>query len=307
MLNKIFEKIESAKSIVILTHQNPDIDAVSSSHALGMLIGKKADIIIPTYPENFSFLPNINMLKKSSNKNYDLAIALDCANIKRLTGYEEYFKKAQYTVITDHHVTNEKFAKLNYVVELAPACAQILADIFMTRNITITKDIATCLLAGIISDTAGLTERNVTSKTFNIISNLVSKGANYKETYKNIMNSCTMEQVKLKKLIWNRLYILNGNIAVSYLKKEDILGIDSIDHKYLIKEYQNICNIDVAILFIEHENVVKVSFRSEKVDVLSICKKFGGGGHRNSAGCSIQDNLKNVKVKICNEVIREIS
>lgn len=302
MLNNIFEEINRAKSIVILTHQNPDIDAVASSLALMMFLGDKADVIIPTFPNTFSFLPNIDKIKKKSDKKYDLAIALDCADKKRLIGYDEYFKNATKTIIIDHHVTNERFADINYVVELAPACAQILTYIMLEKAGSICENIATCLLAGIISDTKGLTERNITSMTFRMISYLVSNGALYKEVYKNVLESCSIEQFRLKQLVVSRVEILNNNIAVSYLTKKDILGIDIVDHKYLIKEYQNICGIDITVLFIEYEKFVKVSLRSDSVDVLKICKKFKGGGHVNSAGFMIYDSLKNAKGKIISEL-----
>lgn len=303
MLNNIFEEINEAKSIVILTHQNPDIDAVASSLALKIFLGEKADVIIPTFPKTFSFLPHIDEIEKSSDKKYDLAIALDCADKRRLVGYDKYFKTASKTIIIDHHVTNERFADINYVVELSPACTQILTYIMLEKVGLICEDIATCLLAGIISDTKGLTERNITSMTFRMISYLVSNGAFYKEVYRSVMESCSVEQFRLKQLVISRVEILNNNIAVSYLTKNDILGIDIVDHKYLIKEYQNICGIDITALFIEYEKFVKVSLRSENVDVLKICKKFRGGGHINSAGFIIYDSLKNVKRKIITELM----
>lgn len=300
MLNNIFDEIKKANAIVILTHQYPDGDAISSCLALKLWIGKKADVVIPSFPESFSFLPYSEIIKKESREEYDLAIALDCANAKRLVGYDEYFRKAKQTVVIDHHITNERFANYNFVDAKAPACTQILASIFDEEKIT--KDIATCLLAGIISDTSGLLERNITSDTFSLVAVLASKGADYKAIHASLMQNCTREQFRLKQLVISRV-VLKDNIAMSYLTETDILGSDTIDHKYLLKEYQYIDGIDVIILFIEYSNGIKVSLRSEKVDVLQICKKFNGGGHKNSAGCIIQDTLENVKNKILKELI----
>lgn len=80
MLNNILNEMKKANAIVILTHQFPDGDAISSSIALKMLLGDKADIVIPSFPESFTFLPGSDVIKKASDKKYDLAIALDCAN-----------------------------------------------------------------------------------------------------------------------------------------------------------------------------------------------------------------------------------
>ena len=300
MLINIFAEIRKANAIVILTHQYPDGDAISSCLALKLWIGEKADIVIPSFPESFSFLPHIEMIKKESKKEYDLAIALDCANTKRLIGYDEYFRKAKKTVVIDHHITNEKYADYNFVDAKAPACTQILASICDEEKIT--KDIASCLLAGIISDTSGLLERNITSKTFSLIAMLSSKGADYKKIHASLMQNCTKEQFRLKQIVISRV-ILKDSIAMSYLTEDDILGNETVDHKYLLKEYQYIDGIEVVILFIEYSNGIKVSLRSEKVDVLRICKKFNGGGHKNSAGCIIQDTLANAKNKILRELI----
>lgn len=302
MLNNIFNEIEKANAIVILTHQFPDGDAVSSCLAFGILLKGKADIIIPSFPKNFLFLPFSDTIKGRSDKEYDLAIALDCADTKRLVGYEEYFKKAKKTIVIDHHITSEFYGTLSYVDATVPACTQILTDIFRTKDYKINKDIAICLLTGIISDTCGFTERKITANTFEIVSYLVGVGADYKEIYTNIMERCNEGQFKLKQMVVSRVEIVK-NIATSYLTKEDIFGYDTIDHKYLLKEYQNIEGVDVIVLFIEYPDVIKVSLRSENINVLSICKKFNGGGHKNSAGCVIMDTLENVKKKILKELI----
>lgn len=302
MLNNIFREIKRAKSVVILTHSNPDGDGISCCLAMEIFLNGKADVIIPTYPETYSFLPHSDRIKKSSDKEYEVAIAFDCATRKRLVGYEEYFKKAKRTIAIDHHNGNENFADFNYVFPEAPACSQILATIFRNRDDCIGVEIATCLLAGIISDTSGLSERNVTKKTFDIVSYLYDKGGNYKEVYSRIMNSYTKEQFKLKQLVVSRVSIV-GDIAMSYLKKEEITNVEMVDHKSLVREYQHISNVKVSILFIEYDDFVKVSLRSSEIDVLEICKNFDGGGHKNSAGCTIYDTLENADEKILSMLV----
>ncbi|MDO4283102.1 MAG: bifunctional oligoribonuclease/PAP phosphatase NrnA [Clostridia bacterium] len=300
MLNNILNEMKKANAIVILTHQFPDGDAISSSIALKMLLGDKADIVIPSFPESFTFLPGSDVIKKASDKKYDLAIALDCANLIRLMGHEEYFKKAKRTIAIDHHVTNENFAKYNFVDASSPSCTQILAEIFRDRE-PISKDVATCLLAGIVSDTSAFIERNVTAKTFEIVSFLTSRGADYQYVYENLMQHCTKDQFRLKQLIVSRV-VINKKVAMSYLTKEDVFSGTAIDHKYLLSEYQYIDGVEVVVLFIEYENAVKVSLRSRNTDILNICKKFDGGGHKTSAGCVIPGTLENAKAKILKEL-----
>lgn len=249
MLNNIFREIKKAKSIVILTHSNPDGDAISCCLAMEIFLKGKADVIIPKYTQTYTFLQHTDKILKSSYKEYDEAIANNCATRRRLSGYDDYLIKAKKTIAIDHHNGNENFADFNYVLPDMPACSQILATIFRDRDECIGVEIATCLLAGIISDTAGLTERNISKKTFDVISYLYDKGGNYKKVYSKVMNSYTNEQFKLKQLVISRVNI-EGEVAMSYLRKEDIANVEMVDHKSLIKEYQHISGVKVAALFI---------------------------------------------------------
>ena len=169
-LDKILEEINKADSIVILTHENPDGDAIGSSLAMYNILkacGKNPDIIIPEFSKIFNFLPGISEIKKESSvKEYDLAISLDCPTIKRLNGFANYFENAKSKVVIDHHGTNTMFGDLNYVNPDAPACAQILIVMFEYFGFEITKDIANCIIKGIIKDTEGFAYLGQTAKTF---------------------------------------------------------------------------------------------------------------------------------------------
>ncbi len=156
-LDNILEEIKKAKSIVILTHENPDGDAVGSTlamyEALKQLGKENVDVIIPEYPRTYKFLPNVDIVKKEETKNYDLAIALDCATIKMLNGWSNYFEDAKVKIVIDHHGTNTMYGDLNYVNPDSPACTQILLTMFEYFGVEITSDIGKCILTGIITDT----------------------------------------------------------------------------------------------------------------------------------------------------------
>ena len=158
-LDNILEEINKAESIVILTHENPDGDAVGSSLALYNALkdyGKNPDVIIPEYSRCFEFLPGCENIKKQSDiKSYDLAIALDSATMKMLNGYSKYFEDAKSKIVIDHHGTNTMYGDFNFVNPDAPACSQILIILLQYFNIEITKEIGTCILTGIITDTGG--------------------------------------------------------------------------------------------------------------------------------------------------------
>ena len=131
-LDSIINEINNAKTLVILTHMNPDGDAIGSSLALYcslLKLKKDVDVIVPEHSSIYNFLPRINDLKKEPTKEqYDIAIALDCGDIKRLNGFSESFENAKCKISIDHHEINTMFADYNFVNPASPACAQILIE-----------------------------------------------------------------------------------------------------------------------------------------------------------------------------------
>ncbi len=310
-LDEILEEIKVANSIVILTHESPDGDAIGSSLATKFMVeslNKKADVIIPEYSRLFNFLPGANEIKKESDVNeYDLAISVDCADIKRLSK-REYFDNAKTTVVIDHHGSNNMYGDLNYVNPVSPACCEILVGIYGYFNITITKDIGTCLLTGIITDTGGFRHSGIESETFEFTADLIRIGVDVPDIYKRVMKTKTIPSFELTKRAIDRLEILeNGRVTFTYITSadEDETGAEVGDHEGLVEIGMEIENVQVSIFIRQknNEDIYKVSMRSiNKINVSDICILFGGGGHPCAAGCAIQGNVDQVKEKIINAV-----
>ena len=299
-LDKISEEINKAQSIAILTHESPDGDAIGSSLAMLLALkqlGKTADLIIPEVPRTFNFLPGVNEIKnESSISNYDLVFALDCADLKRLNGYGKIFEDAKVTVNIDHHGSNKMFSDYNFVDPVSPACAQILIVVFNYLNIEITKDIGTCLLTGIITDTGGFQYSGVNSETFEFTSSLLNKGVNVSDVYRKVLQVKTKPHFELRKLVIDRLEFLeNGKIAFTYITEEDELkvGAETGDHEGLVEIGRDIEGVEVSILLRQAEKGFKASLRSnEHVNVSDVCIMFGGGGHPKAAGCLLPYTLE---------------
>ena len=191
-LDNIKEEIEKAQTVVILTHESPDGDAIGSSMAMYHAIlqmGKDVDIVIPECAKVFDFLPGISEIKSAGRENfeYDLGIALDCADTMRLKGIEEYYENAKVKISIDHHGTNTMFADYNYVDPVSPACAQTLMIVLSSIGVKINKDIGTCILTGIITDTGGFKYEGVTTETFEIAANLLRLGVNSSNICKKVL------------------------------------------------------------------------------------------------------------------------
>lgn len=309
-LESILEEIKKAEKIVILTHENPDGDAIGSSLAMYIALkemGKNPDVIIPELPRVFNFLPETENIKKEGLKeSYDLAIALDCATLKMLNGWSNYFEDAKVKVTIDHHGTNTMYGDYNYVNPDAPACAQTLISIIQFFGVEIDKKIGTCLLTGIITDTGGFQYQSTTPETFEFAAELLQTGVNVSDIYKRVMNTKTKSNFELRKRAIERMeFFENGKIAFTYITKQDEKEVEaeSGDHEGIVEEGRAIEGVEVSIFLRETAKGFKASLRSnEYVNVSDVCLLFGGGGHIHAAGCTIAQSLEQVKEKIINEV-----
>ena len=310
-LDNILEEINNAESIVILTHENPDGDAIGTGLALYNALkeyGKNPDIIIPEYPRTFSFLPGADEIKKSSDiEKYDLAISVDCATIKMLNGFANYFENAKVKVSIDHHSTNTMFGDLNYVSPDSPACAQILLVVLNYFKIEITKDIGTCILTGIITDTGGFKYSSVTAETFEFVAWLLNKGINVSKIYRKVLQTKTRANFELTKLATDRIEFLeDGKVSFTYITKADEKAVNAGqgDKEGIVEVGRDVEGVEVSVFLTESDKGIKCSLRSnEYVNVSDICLAFGGGGHIKAAGCTIQGcTIEQAKEKIIRQI-----
>lgn len=310
-LDEILKEIKKAEKIVILTHESPDGDAVGSSLAMKLMlkeIGKESDVIMTEYSRLFNFLPSVKEIKTSSEiSNYDLAIAVDCATLKRLSE-RKYFENAKKTIVIDHHGSNEMYGDLNYVNPVSPACCEILAGIFEYFELEMTKDIGICLMTGIITDTGGFQYSGVNSETFEFASELLRKGVDISDIYKRTLRTKTKANFELTKRVIDRMEILeDGRVTFTYINSADEIevGAEPGDHEGLVEIGRDIEGVEVSIFIRQKddENAYKISLRSgEYVNVSDICLLFGGGGHPRAAGALVQGDVQQVKEKVLKEV-----
>lgn len=313
-IDNIKEEIQKAEDIVILTHENPDGDAIGSSLAMYLTLrkmGKQVDVIVPEFPKAYGFLPGADNVKKEGKEEiYDLAICVDVTGISRLNGYSKYFEDAKVKIQIDHHQVNEMFADYNFVNPASPACAQNLIFIIEQLGVEIDKEVGTCLLTGIITDTGGFKYEGVSAETFEFTSWLLAKGVNVSDVYKKVMQMKTRANFELRKLIMDRMEFLHDNkITFTYMTLEDEQNVGAMpgDNEGLVEIGRDIEGVEVAILIREKENGYKISLRSnEYVNVSDVCVTFGGGGHKKAAGCDMQGSFEQIKSQILSEVEKYI-
>lgn len=308
--------IKNAKKILIISHVNPDGDALGSTCALYKAIlnrfKKKADMCALTYVSPvYNFLPNLKEAKSSYDTSlvYDLVITVDVADMHRLGDMKVLFEKAKTTINIDHHKTNDKFGDYNYVVPEASSTGEVLYNLFKNSDWEIDKETAECLYAAILTDTGGFRFDNTTEAVFNAISDLVHLGANPNEIFTHCYEQKSKNYVLFQNhCIGKAVFSEDDSIAYTTAYRRDFENYGAKDDytEGLAEQLRAISSVDLAFVVkeIEPNKLCKISMRSKKYDVAEICMAFGGGGHARAAGCSIKSSVENSVRKILDEIKR---
>lgn len=314
-LDSILDEIKKAEKMVVLTHENPDGDAIGSAIAMKLameFLGKSVDVIIPEYSKCFEFLPGMSEVKVESDViSYDLAISVDCADPKILKGYSKYYENASKKISIDHHGSNKMYADINYVDPVSPACAQVLVGAFDYWNIPISKEIGTCLATGIITDTGGF-NYSVTAETFEFTAELLRSGVNISEIYRRVFETKTRANYELTKIANDRMeFFENDRVTFTYITAEDEEKVNAStgDYEGIVQIGRCIEGVEVSIFLHEQKEKggFKISMRSsEYVNVSDVCLMFGGGGHVRAAGAFSTGTPEQIKVKVLNEVRKQL-
>jgi phosphoesterase RecJ-like protein len=314
-LNDIVSHIKNYDNIAILPHVQADGDAWGSCLALGIALKKlnKSVTIIgeEKIPNIYEFLPRHGMVAYDSheNKGFDIVISLDTGDIGRIGNRINVFKSTENTVNIDHHGTNTGFALYNYLDADAAATGEIVYQILSLLNVEVDTDIATCLYVAIATDTGCFKFTNTTFKTHAIVSELVKRGVNVADVSQRVFDSTTKEKVKLMGYAISTLElfedgrlafisITNDILKAANAKEEDCDGIVNIG--------RNIDGVESSVVIREKSaGEFKVNLRSKSyVDVGKVAFKFGGGGHKMAAGCTIKGDLESVRRSVYEELKR---
>jgi bifunctional oligoribonuclease and PAP phosphatase NrnA len=308
---QICELIRREHSFLVLTHYRPDGDAIGSQLALAILLknlGKRVEAWNEDeVPAKFRFLPQIELIQcpPATPKEFDVVIAIDTSTWQRVGKAAERISHKKYFVNIDHHVSNEKFAAINWIVPEAPASGQIAYELIHRGGFALTRDIATCLFVAISTDTGSFSFGSTTAESLRVAAALVEAGVNVGETTRHVYESYPYARLQLLQLALAELKLVHHKrIAYYWITNEmyEKSGAKREDTEGLIDYARSIEGVVVAVLFEElsEPGKIRVSFRSKhpKVDVNSIARHFGGGGHREAAGARIAGQPRDIEQKV---------
>lgn len=298
---EIKDRLATAHQVVIASHVRPDGDAIGSLLGLGLALqdaGKTVEmILVDGVPASFRYLEGSNLIKKEPSGSHDTFITVDCADFKRVGKAFENFGQPDINI--DHHVTNEKFGKLNLIEADEVATAAILTNHLPEWNLKITKPIASALLTGIITDTLGFRTSNTSPESLRQAATLMEAGVDMPEIYMQSLVRKSFPAAKYWGAGLSSLESKNGIVwGTLTLADRKAAGYGGNDDADLINMISAIDGNKVGMVFVEQsDNHVKISWRAlvPGVDVSQVAKHFKGGGHAAAAGADIEGSLHEVR------------
>ena len=311
---KALELIEKSRYILIITHVNPDPDSIGSALALSNLfyenkIKHKVFNVSADLPQNLDFIPRFEKITDQLPAFFDLAISLDCGTYKRL-GFE--LDPSIPLINFDHHKSNNNFGAVNIVDPMKSSTAELVFEFFKHNGLYITKNSATALYVGIYDDTLAFSLGRCDETTFEKINFLVECGASPSEIANKLLRRDSLAKYRIIPKVLDSLELFKeGEIASIFAKEEWFkqTGAHNRDCEDALDMIMSIAIVKIAFFVRVVNGTSRVSLRSKgKIDVSKIAGEFGGGGHFNAAGCTLDmvdvEKAKDIVLKEIFEVYK---
>ncbi len=312
LFKQMYTKIKNAHYILIVTHKNPDADTISSALALSNFFYeekiKHKVFNVSQLPRKLNFLLKFDKISHTIPKYYDLIIYMDCANASRVG---KLFPSKIDSISVDHHQSNDNFANMNIVDSSKGSTAELLYQFFNSNNLAISKNIAECLYVGIYDDSLAFTTPRTNSKTFEVVSDLLKTKINVAAICDNLTKRQSLAKFRTIPKIMNTLDLFaQGQIAIVHLDEKWLkeTGADINECDDIVDIVLSLGIVRVVAYLRVIESKIRVSSRSkDTIDVSLIAGYFQGGGHKNSAGLSIDStNIEESKEKIVRVILNYI-
>ena len=301
--------ISRSKSICLLSHINPDPDAIASLVVFRDFIEKRFGIKkIDMFAEATDLSENLLEILDGATINptpceYDLAIMLDCPSSERLGIYKPLFDNCNAKIVIDHHATNNFSGDVN-IVEMCSSTCEIIYSILKDYSFTLSNANQGKLYSGIITDTNNFTVGNITPRTFQVASE-ITPNIKRDEIYKAFLASNSLKNMQFLSLAIQNISAYDHNqIIITYLTQADADKFNgtALDYIGIVNKITTINSAKLVCLIEPRNGCYYVSMRAkENYDVATIAKKFGGGGHTGAAAFTINSTIDSIRETILTE------
>jgi bifunctional oligoribonuclease and PAP phosphatase NrnA len=294
-VERIRDAIRARQRFVISSHARPDGDSIGSQLAMAFALralGKHVEVVnqdaAPAPLMAFPGVPGIRVAERVDGE-FDAAIVMECSELKRtgVEGLDRFF-----VINIDHHPGNTGYGDLTWFNPEAAACGEMVFELVQALGVKLTVEIATHVYLAILTDTGSFHYSNMTPRTFDICRQALEAGIDPVMIARNVYDSNNMGRLKLFGAVLSGMQIdAAGRIAIIYLDHEIAreAGGTYEDTEGVVNLPLTVKDIQAVVFFKQVEgDEYRVSMRSKgDIDIGSVAKDFGGGGHRNAAGCSV--------------------
>ena len=308
------DAILRGRRFLIACHVRPDGDTLGCAIALWLALGKLAKaawvVSVDGAPDPWDFIPHVNsILTSAQDENPDVAIAVDADGIDRVGAARAKLESASVIISIDHHAGTSPFGHVRVYDPTAAATAELVVELLDALAVPLDREIATCLMAGLVGDTGAFRFANVTPRTFEIAARLTRERASAYEIARRVYEDRSLTATKVLGHVLARLRTTPDNrIAWGSVSLKDFaaLGASDAHTDGVVNFIRSVHGAKVGLLFREYpDGTVRVSLRSnEGFDVARIAAVFSGGGHPAAAGCTVEGGLSEVEKRVVDEVIK---
>jgi phosphoesterase RecJ-like protein len=314
-VSAICDVIRSRQRFVITSHARPDGDAIGSQVAMALALRqlrKDVEMVAAdAAPPQFETFPAVGDIKvtPSVHGQFDAAIVMECGDLSRtgVEGFEKYF-----VINIDHHPGNKSYGAINWFNPGAAACGEMVFDLIMALGVTLTPEIATHIYITILTDTGGFHFSHITPHTFDICRQCTEAGAKPEAIARAVYDSSTMGRLRLIGAVLHNLEFEHGGRAAVAALTLNLLretGSTHEDSDGLINMPLTVKEVQAVAFFKEiAPDNFRISLRSKgTVDVNRVASVFGGGGHKNAAGCTLSGPYAEVRARLMAELTQVLS
>ena len=302
-LDQLVAHIRRSQRFLLSSHQRPDGDAIGSAVGMALALremGKSAEVVMDATPPHYlQPFPAVDGIRVAAgvDEAADASIIMECSSLDR-TGVRGLDGSPVLNI--DHHIGNTQYGQINWVDESAAACSELVFTLIESLGAPLTRDVATHIYLGLLTDTGSFHFSHITPRSFEIARRCVEAGADPQWIARTHYDSSTLARVKIFGAVLNAMRLDDtGRVALLTATRATVTGAGGsyddtdgiINFPLTVKDIQ-------AVAFFKDAGPGdwRVSMRSKgDVDVGAIARSYGGGGHKNAAGCSAKGELEAVQ------------
>jgi phosphoesterase RecJ-like protein len=315
MQKKIITLLKKHRTFVVTTHVHPDTDALGSALAMAIYLksmGKRVRLFnedeCPTW---LRFVPRVGLFERFKGGEKftpEVVVVLDCGDLERVGKVRKFLKPGVKVVNIDHHVTNVNFGDLNLVRSDYSSSAEVVYDLLKSAGFRLTKDVATQLYLGILTDTGSFGFDCTSSHTHQVVSELLQFQLPVSGLYRRVYETMPNRDLKPFFALVHRVELyFKERVACLVMRKKD-MGLFSGEFDLRDKIFtflRSVKGLEVIVIITETEKVdrVRINFRSrDGFDVAKLAERFGGGGHKKASGCYMSVNASRARREILSAI-----